>query len=56
VLDAAAGNSTLTVSTLPGGVGQVGARLVESLRKRHPGVRVLVREADFTDLTTGLPP
>ena len=53
-VDAAAGQKTLTLGTLPGGIGPAGARLVETFRERHPGVRVLVREADFTDPTAGL--
>ena len=50
----ATGRQVLTVGTLPGGLGAVGAQLVEEFRARHPAVQVLVREADFTDPTAGL--
>lgn len=51
---AAAGTTTLTVGTLADSAEQAGARLVTAFRRRHPGIHVRVREADFTDPTTGL--
>jgi len=49
---AAAGAATLTIGTLGEGAEQ--ARLAAAFREAHPGVRVRIREADFTDPTTGL--
>jgi len=51
---AAAGTATLTVGTLADSVEEAGARLAVAFRRRHPEVDVLIREADFTDPTTGL--
>ncbi|GIH65499.1 LysR family transcriptional regulator [Microbispora siamensis] len=51
---AAAGAATLTIGTLADSAEQAGARLAAAFRRRHPGVQVRVREADFTDPTTGL--
>ena len=53
-VSAVAGDTTLTVGTLVDAVEQTGARLASAFRSRHPGVDVRVREADFTDPTTGL--
>jgi DNA-binding transcriptional LysR family regulator len=46
-----AGTATITVGTL---AEHVGTRLVAAYREQYPGVRVRIREADFTDPTTGL--
>jgi DNA-binding transcriptional LysR family regulator len=46
-----AGTATITVGTL---AEHVGTRLVAAYREQYPGVRVSIREADFTDPTTGL--
>ncbi|MEV5745139.1 LysR family transcriptional regulator [Microbispora rosea] len=51
---AAAGAATLTIGTLADSAEQAGARLAAAFRRRHPGVQVRVREADFTDPTVGL--
>ncbi|GGK88629.1 LysR family transcriptional regulator [Mangrovihabitans endophyticus] len=51
---AASGATALTIGTLADSAGAVGTRLAASFRERHPAVRVTVREADFTDPTTGL--
>jgi len=51
---AAAGTATITVGTLVDSVEEAGTRLAVAFRQRHPGVEVLIREADFTDPTTGL--
>ncbi|WP_116205005.1 LysR family transcriptional regulator [Amycolatopsis circi] len=51
---AAAGPGTLTLGTLADSSEPVGIRLASEFRKRHPGVRISVREADLTDPTTGL--
>lgn len=51
---AAAGAATLTIGTLADSAEQAGPRLAAAFRRRHPGVQVRVREADFTDPTTGL--
>ncbi|MFC4590418.1 LysR family transcriptional regulator [Sphaerisporangium corydalis] len=51
---AAAGTVTMTIGTLADSAEQAGTRLAAAFRKRHPGVRVRIREADFTDPTTGL--
>ena len=50
----AAGNATLTVGTLADTVEQADDRLAPAFRRRHPGVDVRIREADFTDPTAGL--
>jgi DNA-binding transcriptional LysR family regulator len=51
---AAGGTATITVGTLGDSVEEAGTRLAAAFRHRHPGVDVLIREADFTDPTTGL--
>ncbi|WP_199440937.1 LysR family transcriptional regulator [Umezawaea beigongshangensis] len=50
----AAGASTITIGTLGDSSEQTGARLAAAYREQHPGTRVRVREADFTDPTAGL--
>jgi DNA-binding transcriptional LysR family regulator len=51
---AAAGTDTITVGTLADSVTQFGSRLAAAYRRQHPGIRVRIRESDFTDPTTGL--
>jgi DNA-binding transcriptional LysR family regulator len=51
---ATGGAATITVGTLGDSVEEAGTRLAAAFRQRHPGVDVLIREADFTDPTTGL--
>ena len=51
---AAAGADTITIGTLADSAEQAGTRLAAAYRKRHPGIRVRIREADLTDPTTGL--
>jgi DNA-binding transcriptional LysR family regulator len=51
---AAGGTATITVGTLGDSVEEAGTSLAAAFRQRHPGVDVLIREADFTDPTTGL--
>ncbi|MFJ6674206.1 LysR family transcriptional regulator [Actinosynnema sp. NPDC091369] len=51
---AAAGTATITIGTLADSAEQVGTRLAATYRAQHPGVLVHIREADFTDPTTGL--
>lgn len=51
---AAAGAATMTLGTLADSAEQAGNRLVAAFRQRHPDVQVGIREADFTDPTTGL--
>jgi DNA-binding transcriptional LysR family regulator len=51
---AATGADTITVGTLADSAEQVGDRLAAAYRHEHPGIRVRIREADFTDPTTGL--
>jgi DNA-binding transcriptional LysR family regulator len=51
---AAGGTATITVGTLADSVEEAGTRLAAAFCQRHPGVNVLVREADFTDPTAGL--
>ena len=51
---AAGGTATITVGTLSDSLEEAGTRLAAAFRERHPGVNVLIREADFTDPTTGL--
>ncbi|MFC6884516.1 MULTISPECIES: LysR family transcriptional regulator [Actinomadura] len=53
-VSAAAGAATLTVGTLADSAEEFGTRLAAAYRRRHPGVRVRIREADLTDPTTGL--
>ncbi|MEV4383180.1 LysR substrate-binding domain-containing protein [Streptosporangium sp. NPDC049644] len=51
---AAAGAVTLTIGTLADSAGETGTRLAATFRRRHPKVSIRIREADFTDPTTGL--
>jgi DNA-binding transcriptional LysR family regulator len=51
---AAAGTATITVGTLADSAEQAGTRLAAAYRERHPGVHIRIREAGFTDPTTGL--
>jgi DNA-binding transcriptional LysR family regulator len=51
---AASGTAAITVGTLADSVEEAGTRLAAAFRQRHPGVDVRIREADFTDPTTGL--
>ena len=54
VIAAAAGEASLTLGVLADSAEQAGARLASAYRRRHHGVRVVVREADFADPTAGL--
>jgi len=49
-----AGTATLTVGVLADSAEQAGDRLAAAFRERHPHVRIRIREADFTDPSTGL--
>ncbi|MCA2225623.1 LysR family transcriptional regulator [Nonomuraea aurantiaca] len=51
---AAAGTATITIGTLADSAEQAGTHLAAAFRRRHPGSHVRIREADFTDPTTGL--
>ncbi|MEU7741733.1 LysR family transcriptional regulator [Nonomuraea sp. NPDC049158] len=51
---AAAGTATMTIGTLADSAEQAGTQLAAAFRQRHPGLHVRIREADFTDPTTGL--
>ena len=51
---AAAGTATLTIGILADSAEQAGTHLAAAFRDRHPRVSVRIREADFTDPTTGL--
>jgi DNA-binding transcriptional LysR family regulator len=51
---AAAGTATLTVGTLADSAEQAGTRLAAAYQQHHPGARVRIREADFTDPSAGL--
>ncbi|WP_020657360.1 LysR family transcriptional regulator [Amycolatopsis benzoatilytica] len=51
---AVAGPGALTVGTLADAGETIAIRLAGAFRRRHPGVRISVREADLTDPTTGL--
>jgi DNA-binding transcriptional LysR family regulator len=51
---AAAGAARLTIGILADSAEQGGTRLAAAFRRRHPTVQVRIREADFTDPTTGL--
>ncbi|WP_433512476.1 LysR family transcriptional regulator [Nonomuraea sp. CA-143628] len=51
---AAAGTPTMTIGTLGDSAEQAGTQLAAAFRQRHPGLNVRIREADFTDPTTGL--
>jgi DNA-binding transcriptional LysR family regulator len=51
---AAAGSATITIGTLGDSVEEAGTRLAAAFRQQNPGVRVRIRETDFTDPTAGL--
>nr|WP_228562186.1 LysR family transcriptional regulator [Catenulispora rubra] len=51
---ASAGAATLTVGMLSDAADPAAAHLVKAFRERHPHVDVHIREADFTDPTSGL--
>jgi DNA-binding transcriptional LysR family regulator len=51
---AAAGTATITIGILADSAEQAGTHLAAAFRERHPAVSVRIREADFTDPTTGL--
>jgi DNA-binding transcriptional LysR family regulator len=51
---AAAGAATITIGTLADSAERTGTRLAAAFHERHPGVDVRIREADFSDPTTGL--
>lgn len=51
---AAAGTATFTIGILADSVDETGTGLAAEFRRRHPGVRVRIREADITDPTAGL--
>lgn len=51
---AAAGPSVMTLGVLADSADQGGTALGAAFRNSHPGVEVRIREADFTDPTTGL--
>jgi DNA-binding transcriptional LysR family regulator len=51
---ASAGRATLTVGMLADSADPATSRLVTAFRDRHPQVDVQIREADFTDPTSGL--
>jgi DNA-binding transcriptional LysR family regulator len=53
-VSAVGGTATIRVGTLGDSVEEAGQRLAAAFRQRHPGVDVLIREADFTDPTAGL--
>lgn len=53
-IGAAAGPSVMTLGVLADSADQGGAALGAAFRSSHPGVEVRIREADFTDPTTGL--
>ncbi len=51
---AEAGSVIITIGTLADSVEEAGTRLAAAFREQNPGVRVRIREADFTDPTAGL--
>lgn len=51
---AAAGTATFTIGILSDRAEDTNSALAGAFRQRNPGVRVHVRQADFTDPTTGL--
>jgi DNA-binding transcriptional LysR family regulator len=51
---AAAGAVTLTIGTLADSAADADTRLAATFRRHHPNVSIRIREADFTDPTTGL--
>jgi DNA-binding transcriptional LysR family regulator len=53
-VSSAAGSQTIIIGTLADSAEQAGTRLAATFRQQHPGVRIQIREADFTDPTAGL--
>ena len=51
---ATAGTATFTIGTLADSAEEAGSGLADAFRLRNPGVRVRIREGDFTDPTAGL--
>jgi len=51
---AAAGTATFTIGILADSAEEPGTSLAGAFRRRHPAVRVRVREADLSDPTAGL--
>ncbi|QNE21797.1 LysR family transcriptional regulator [Kribbella qitaiheensis] len=51
---AVAGAAAVTIGTLGDSVEQAGIEFAAAFRERHPAVKFHIREADFTDPTTGL--
>ncbi len=51
---ATAGAATLTIGTLADSAAEAGTELAAAFRLRHPEVRIVIREADLTDPSTGL--
>jgi DNA-binding transcriptional LysR family regulator len=51
---AAAGPATLSIGTLADSAAEGSTRLAATFRRHHRGVSIRIREADFTDPTTGL--
>jgi len=51
---ATAGAATLTIGTLADSAAEFSTRLSATFRRHHPKVSIRIREADFTDPTTGL--
>jgi DNA-binding transcriptional LysR family regulator len=51
---ATAGTATFTIGTLADSAEEAGTGLADAFRLRNPGVRVRIREGDFTDPTAGL--
>lgn len=49
-----AGATNVTIGTLGDSVEQAGSGFAAAFRKQHPAVQFQIREADFTDPTTGL--
>jgi DNA-binding transcriptional LysR family regulator len=50
----AAGATPFVIGTLGDSAGENGARLAATFRRHHPEVPIRIREADFSDPTTGL--
>ncbi|MBB4688876.1 LysR family transcriptional regulator [Amycolatopsis jiangsuensis] len=46
--------ANLTLGTLGDGVDQTGTAVAARFRERHPGVRIILREADLSDPAAGL--
>ena len=51
---ATAGTATFTIGTLADSAEEADTGLADAFRLRNPGVRVRIREGDFTDPTAGL--